>query len=55
MSNNSINIGAGWPVILGIVAGGVVGARLLNKLNNNAIKAVFVFFMLLGGVGMLIW
>ena len=42
-------------VKVGIIGGGVVGATLLNKLNNKVIKGIFVFFMLLGGVGMLIW
>lgn len=54
MFNNSINFSAGWPVILGIVGGGVIGAKLLNKLQNNAIKGIFIFFMLLGGVIMLL-
>lgn len=52
---NSVDFSSGWPVILGIIAGGVVGAKLLNKLNNDIIKGIFVVFMLLGGVGMLIW
>lgn len=51
--NNSIHFAHCWPVIVGIVAGGIVGAKLLNKMNNRAVKGVFVFFMLLGGVGML--
>lgn len=55
MSFNSIDFATGWPVILGIVAGGVVGAKLLDKLQNKVIKGIFVFFMFLGGVGMLIW
>lgn len=55
MCNNSIDFASGWPVIAGIIGGGLIGAKLLNKLNNNAIKGIFVFFMLLGGVGMLIW
>ena len=55
MVNNSIDFASGWPVMAGIVAGGIIGAKLLNKLNNNAVKGIFVFFMLLGGVGMLIW
>jgi len=55
LCNSSVNFAEGWPVMLGIVAGGVLGARLLNKLNNNVIKSVFIFFMLLGGIGMLIW
>lgn len=55
LTNNSIDFASSWPVIVGIVLGGVLGAKLLNKLNNNTIKGIFVFFMLLGGVGMLIW
>lgn len=55
MCNNSVSFAEGWPVIVGIVVGGVIGAKLLNKMNNRVIKGVFVFFMLLGGVGMLIW
>ena len=50
---NSVNFATGWPVILGIIAGGIFGATLLNKLNNNVVKGIFVFFMLLGGVVML--
>lgn len=51
--NNSINFSQGWPVILGIVLGGIIGAKLLNKLNNKAIKGIFIFFMFIGGIGML--
>ena len=53
LSNNSIHFAHCWPVILGIVGGGIVGAKLLNKLNNNVIKGIFIFFMFLGGIGML--
>ena len=53
LCNNSIDFAQSWPVILGIVAGGVVGAKLLNKLNNKAIKGIFIFFMFIGGLGML--
>lgn len=52
---NSISFKSGWPVILGIVVGGVFGAKLLNKMQNRAIQGIFIFFMILGGVGMLIW
>lgn len=54
MYNNSINFSSGWPVILGIVLGGVVGALLLNKIKNNVLKGIFVFFMALSGVVLLI-
>ena len=46
MCFNSINFATGWPVMLGIVAGGIIGATLLNKLNNNVVKGIFIFFML---------
>ncbi len=55
MCFNSIDFASGWPVIAGIIGGGIIGATMLNKLNNKAIKGIFIFFMLLGGVGMLIW
>ena len=55
MSFHSIDFQNGWPVILGIIAGGVIGACLLNKLKNNIIKGIFIFFMFLGGIAMLIW
>ncbi len=50
---NSINFATGWPVMVGIVGGGVLGATLLNKLNNKVVKGIFVIFMLLGGVTLL--
>ena len=53
LCHNSIHFAHCWPVIVGIVAGGVVGAKLLNKLNNNVIKGIFIFFMFVGGIGML--
>ena len=54
MTHNSIDFASGWPVILGIVMGGIVGAQLLNKFSNNKLKGIFIFFMLLGGIVMLI-
>lgn len=53
--NSSIAFASGWPVMLGIVGGGVIGAQLLNKLNNKVVKYIFISFMLLGGIGMLIF
>ena len=54
LCHNSIHFAHCWPVILGIVGGGIVGAKLLNKLNNRAIKGIFILFMFVGGIGMLI-
>ncbi len=53
MCFNSVDFAHGWPVMVGIVAGGIFGATLLNKLNNNIVRGIFIFFMLLGGVTML--
>lgn len=55
LCHKSVAFMSGWPVILGIVVGGIIGATLLNKLNNRVVKYIFILFMLLGGVGMLIW
>lgn len=52
---NSIDFASGWPILAGIVAGGVVGAKALDKLKNNVIRGIFILFMFLGGIGMLIW
>ena len=54
MCHNSVDFASGWPVIVGIVAGGLIGATLLNKMNNKVIKGIFIFFMLLGGIAMLV-
>ncbi len=53
MSNNSIDFKTGWPVIVGIILGGVAGALLLNKIKNKALKGFFVFFMALSGIVLL--
>lgn len=55
MCFHSIDFASGWPVIVGIIAGGVIGAFALNKLNNKTIKGIFIFFMLLSGTVMLFW
>ncbi len=55
MCYHSVDFASGWPVILGIVGGGVIGATLLNKLNNKVVKGIFICMMALGGIGMLVW
>lgn len=50
MCYNSIDFKSGWPVIVGIILGGVIGATMLNKLNNKVVKGIFIFFMFLGRV-----
>lgn len=53
LSNNSVNFGCCWPVIVGIVLGGIVGAKLLNKIKNTTVQGIFILFMFLGGGFML--
>ena len=50
----SVAFAQGLPVIIGIVAGGSIGAKLLNKLNNRLTKYIFIIFMLIGGFVMLV-
>ena len=53
---NSLNYGADVdtlvPVTVGSVVGGVIGALLLKKLNNGAIKIAFSIAMIAAGVRM---
>lgn len=53
ITKNSIDFAVGWSVILGVIAGGVIGAILLKKLNNLFVKAVFTILMLVGGIFLL--
>ena len=53
ITKNSIDFAVGWSVILGVVAGGALGAILLKKLNNLIVKAIFTILMLIGGIFML--
>ena len=46
MCHKSVAFMSGWPVILGIVAGGVIGAKLLDKLNNRIVKYIFIAYIL---------
>lgn len=45
-----------WRVTLlataGVVGGGVIGALLLNKLDNNVVKLIFSVFLMAAGVRM---
>ena len=53
LSNNSIHFAHCWPVIVGIVVGGIFGAKLLNKIKNRTIQGIFILFMFIGGGFML--
>ena len=40
-------------VTIGVTAGGIIGAFLLNKLNNKVIRIIFIIIMLSAGIRML--
>ena len=53
ITHNSINFATSWPAILSIIAGGVGGALLLNKLNNKVVRVIFIVLILISGFSML--
>lgn len=54
MTRQAIDFSVGWPVIIGIVIGGVIGAVALKKLRNNTLQILFVILMIVSGVWMLV-
>lgn len=44
----------GLYVSLGFVAGGVLGAILLNKLNNNVVQVIFIILLIFAGIRVII-
>ena len=52
--NNTIDIFKLSIITLGVVLGGILGAFLLKKLNNNFIKIIFAIVMLLAGIKMVL-
>jgi uncharacterized membrane protein YfcA len=50
VASGGLNGAPSLPVIGGAVIGGIVGALLLNKLNNRALAAVFYIVMIAVGV-----
>lgn len=42
-------------VTAGFVAGGVIGAIILNKINNVVLQIVFALIIILGGIKLLFW
>ena len=53
ITHNSINFAESWKVILAIIVGGAGGALLLNKLDNKAVRIIFIILILVSGVSML--
>lgn len=54
MTNNYINWGITWKVMLGGVVGGYIGAKLLNIVPTGILRKIFAFFILAAAVKMLI-
>jgi hypothetical protein len=46
--------GTGLPVMLGILIGGIAGAKLLSKLKSGIVTKIFSFVMLAAGIKMLL-
>lgn len=53
ITKNSIDFAKGWPVILGVIGGGIIGAGLLKKISNSVLKFVFAGIMILASVNLL--
>ncbi len=54
ISNNYINWEITWKVMLGGVAGGYIGAKLLNLLPTHILRRVFAIFIIAAAIKMLI-
>lgn len=46
----SFDFSQGWYVCLGVVAGGILGAVLLKKLNSKIVEYIFSLLMIVAGV-----
>lgn len=55
LKHNTVDFGAEWGVLLGVVAGGIIGSLLLSKLSNVIIKFIFTTLMILAGISLLIF
>ena len=53
ITRGGFNFGTNIFVIFGVIAGGIVGAKLLNRLNNNVIEIIFALIMLVAGIKMI--
>ncbi len=49
-----LNISIGFPVMIGVVGGGVVGTFLLKKLSTKIVTIIFYIFMATAGIKMLV-
>ncbi|MCL2176587.1 MAG: sulfite exporter TauE/SafE family protein [Firmicutes bacterium] len=52
IANGAFNFYSSMPTIIGIIAGGLLGAYALSKLSNNVIRLVFAVVMVVAGAYM---
>lgn len=52
ITRGGFNFGANIFVIAGVIAGGIIGAKILNKMNNNLVGIIFALIMLVAGIRM---
>ena len=48
--NSELNLALSWPILVGFVVGGVIGAIILKKINNDILKLIFDFIILSAGI-----
>ena len=53
--SGSLDFKMAFIITSGFVVGGVVGAIILNKINNVVLQIVFAFIIIFGGVKLLFW
>ncbi len=54
-SSGAFNLKVGFPVILGVVGGGIIGALALKKLSNQWVLIIFSVLMAGAGLKMLLF
>ena len=52
--NGSIEVGMAVNIGIGFVIGGILGAILLKKINNKALKLIFAIVIILGGIKLIL-
>ena len=52
--NNSIDIYKILYVGIGFIVGGIIGALLLKKINNKALRIIFAIVMVIAGIKMIV-
>lgn len=51
---STINFTESWPVLVGFVVGGSIGAIILKKINNFVLMVIFALLIIAGGIKMII-